>query len=498
MSTNSRRGNRTSTPSLNPSGRPGFRRSNTPPPPSVRLGIDGLPERSEASPFSTSRPRGHEEGEGVPALANPPADVVAAAARRAAPPTPTAKAPAVVPSAPELPHAVAANDAATSGPGRKRRDTLPSKPESAPPAAASDPSVGPDDEEARASLSDGAPAVQSRKSNTGASTAPGAVKRKGRGSNKRTSKATPAPAEVAQDAETAPVAGRKAATAKAEVAVSAHSREPEKSPPFEDERESGGEPALAPDLDQHFFDHGERASAAALEAHEDPDDDPFDDHVDEKMALKNSPAAIARREQNASVVWWGGGFCVLLVLVGLVRSSRSSHVDAPVNEGAVANGSVPTANAQPSLIAVPVPADDPAAPVARANPGSAGPLAAGNGPAGSAVPNTPPANAPVVAKTDEGPAVVPGPAAEPTEGDKKDAVKEKKACEAFLNRGAFAKAVEAGEHSVALDPADGDAWLMLGAAYQSLGKMAEARRSFSSCVAEGKKGSLTECRQMLR
>jgi len=60
------------------------------------------------------------------------------------------------------------------------------------------------------------------------------------------------------------------------------------------------------------------------------------------------------------------------------------------------------------------------------------------------------------------------------------------------------KAVDAGEKSVALDPTDGEAWLMLGAAYQSMGKTAEARRSFSSCVAEGKKGPIGECRAMLR
>ena len=49
-----------------------------------------------------------------------------------------------------------------------------------------------------------------------------------------------------------------------------------------------------------------------------------------------------------------------------------------------------------------------------------------------------------------------------------------------------------------LDPADGEAWLMLGAAYQSMGKNAEARRTFSSCAAEAKRGPINECRAMLR
>jgi len=89
-------------------------------------------------------------------------------------------------------------------------------------------------------------------------------------------------------------------------------------------------------------------------------------------------------------------------------------------------------------------------------------------------------------------------AAEPTADDKKTAAQEKRACQSLLDQGAFAKAVEAGEHSVSLDPTDGEAWLMLGAAYQSMGKPAEARRSFSACVAEGKRGPIGECRSMLR
>ena len=51
---------------------------------------------------------------------------------------------------------------------------------------------------------------------------------------------------------------------------------------------------------------------------------------------------------------------------------------------------------------------------------------------------------------------------------------------------------------MALDPTDGEAWLLLGAAYQEKGLNAEARRAFTSCLKEGKRGPMGECRAMLR
>src|SRR5208283_302311 len=136
----------------------------------------------------------------------------------------------------------------------------------------------------------------------------------------------------------------------------------------------------------------------------------------------------------------------------------------------------PVASASAQVVVIPVPSDEP----------SAAP------PVGSAKFQEPVAvlgEAAKVEGTDPASASPPPPQvpSEPTEADKKNAVKEKRSCQALLDQGAFAKAVEAGERSVALDPADGEAWLMLGAAYQSMGKGAEARRSFASCVAEGKK-----------
>jgi Flp pilus assembly protein TadD len=74
----------------------------------------------------------------------------------------------------------------------------------------------------------------------------------------------------------------------------------------------------------------------------------------------------------------------------------------------------------------------------------------------------------------------------------------KKTAQRALDRGKVAEAIEAGERSVSLDPTDGDAWLLLGAAYQQRGATADARRCFSSCVRQGTRGPRGECAALLR
>jgi Flp pilus assembly protein TadD len=66
-----------------------------------------------------------------------------------------------------------------------------------------------------------------------------------------------------------------------------------------------------------------------------------------------------------------------------------------------------------------------------------------------------------------------------------------------LERGRVAVAIAAGERSVALDPGDGEAWLILGAAYQQKGSTADARRCYRACV-EAERGPKGECAAMLR
>ena len=67
-----------------------------------------------------------------------------------------------------------------------------------------------------------------------------------------------------------------------------------------------------------------------------------------------------------------------------------------------------------------------------------------------------------------------------------------------LERGNAKASIEAGEQSVALDPTDAEAWLILGAAYQARGTYPEARRCFSSCVHIATRGPRGECAALLR
>jgi tetratricopeptide (TPR) repeat protein len=80
----------------------------------------------------------------------------------------------------------------------------------------------------------------------------------------------------------------------------------------------------------------------------------------------------------------------------------------------------------------------------------------------------------------------------------RDAVRLREASRSALERGSLKSSIEAGESAVALDPSDSEAWLVLGAAYQQMGSLEQARRCFRSCLETGKGGSRGECAAMLR
>jgi Flp pilus assembly protein TadD len=87
---------------------------------------------------------------------------------------------------------------------------------------------------------------------------------------------------------------------------------------------------------------------------------------------------------------------------------------------------------------------------------------------------------------------------QPAEPDPAQAGKEKTAARIALERGRLGVAIEAGERSVALDASDGEAWLILGAAYQEKGNAKDARRCYRACVEQAKRGPRGECAAMLR
>jgi hypothetical protein len=454
----------------------------------VRLGIDGLPE---VDPISTSRPRGNE---GIPVLDKPPADVVAAAAAASQPakvaePEPTAKTPVVAEKA-----------TAAVPPAREVLPTLQSAPESV--------NVG----SSEATTSEPPPSMPPRSMSL--SGAPGAVRRKTRGGNLRPS--SPSRSSLPPATVTTSVAPQREHVTQDPVSSRATVPAPVvEEPKSKDTSDRAGVGPASTDVDQEFF---ERESSAGAESHDAHDLD----HYDERMVRMSSPEAQARREKNWMYIRWAAGVCVTLMAAALVRNSMHHSEEAPepppvvtvVPSHAGANGPAGAASTGPALVngapsAAPATSTAPQA-VASAGPAASAiptasaedlpsaPAAAGSaklqepvaalGPAAN-VKGTDPATAQAI------PVVVPP---EPTESERKSAAQEKRSCQSLLDQGAFAKAVEAGERSVALDPADGEAWLMLGAAYQSMGKSAEARRSFSSCVAEAKKGPVNECRAMLR
>jgi len=221
--------------------------------------------------------------------------------------------------------------------------------------------------------------------------------------------------------------------------------------------------------------------------------------VDPKLEQKMRPEVRARRAKLTRVVQWTVAtlamvcVCALAKLVaahGLV--ARTASPPRAMHDGVV---SVAAAAAQPlpstsDEVAKPndgiESAASPSAPVEQpAAPGASAPSAVEEAPAATVV-----AAAPV-------PETAPAqPAAEHADG--KTATEEKRDARTALERSSFAKAVEAGERSVALDRKDGEAWLILGAAYQSLGKLADARRSFLACSKEATTGPVGECRAMLQ
>lgn len=203
-----------------------------------------------------------------------------------------------------------------------------------------------------------------------------------------------------------------------------------------------------------FFEAGERISRASLE--EVPEDDEWENAASKKLAQKAMPHVAERRARFSRVVKWVAGSAAVLCALAGARALAPGH--AP-----------PAAAAQ--KIEAPKPAPEPAKV------------------------ETP--------KVDVPPPVEAAPAAgavkdEPRAADPDAAKADKKVARQNLERGKLADAIEAGERSVGADPTDGEAWLILGAAYQEKGNMTEARRCYRSCVEQGKRGPKSECAAMLR
>ncbi len=252
-----------------------------------------------------------------------------------------------------------------------------------------------------------------------------------------------------------------------------------------------GDLAVEPVADR-FFSEGEVVAArASQEEHEQEWAD-----VVARESRKSLPEVVERRARLSKYVRWAVGGAAVLCLAALGRTLVA-----------------PSTQASSSLHAVNVLAAPLAAPVAPSVAPNVAPAPAARPAAEPAVTTAPPATPePAAARTPE-PAAEPAPAAvavpvidipkaapaeAPAAVDKASAREEKNASRRALERGKVTDAIAAGERSVALDPTDGEAWLLLGAAYQDKGNLGEARRAYTACTKQGTRGPIGECRAMLR
>ena len=255
-----------------------------------------------------------------------------------------------------------------------------------------------------------------------------------------------------------------------------------------------GDLSVEPVADR-FFSEGEFVAARAS-AHE-------HEHewaeVVARESRKSLPEVVERRARLSKYVRWAVGGAAVLCLAALGRTLVAPSTPASGPAASAVNELRPVAAAA----RVEAPEAKAAAPaVAKAEPAAVAPAAAA-----PAAPAAEPAKTAELAAAPAAPAAsveapkvdIPkaeAPAAAPA-GDK-TALDEKNESRRALERGKPADAIAAGERSVALDPTDGEAWLLLGASYQDKGNMAEARRAYLACTKEGKRGPIGECRAMLR
>lgn len=206
--------------------------------------------------------------------------------------------------------------------------------------------------------------------------------------------------------------------------------------------------------------------------------------LDPRHAQKMTAAAHARRAHLSRYVKVAVGLAAALLALGLVfNKMRPKPADEPVKAGIVQHTPdiVPP---QPTEV-TPPPKDVPPPSTTVAAPEVSASASASAAPTDTAAPVASATAPSASASTDVAPP--------PT----KTAAQEKATAKAALEGGSFGLAVAAGERSVSLDAADGEAWLLLGAAYDSLGNKAQARRCYGACVAKGKRGPIEDCRQML-
>jgi cytochrome c-type biogenesis protein CcmH/NrfG len=236
----------------------------------------------------------------------------------------------------------------------------------------------------------------------------------------------------------------------------------------------------AEESERLFFDGDPRANMAATSEPPEPAEVPA------RISRIASPEAERRRKKASTYVALVFGACTILVASATARglfrkaegsaSAQTTLARSEAPKAAIAAPNAPNGANTADLAA-------PAAATATAAPSIA-----------TAAATT--ANAAPAATTTASPDATPDRI--PAAGDPALAKVRKKAAQQALERGKPALAIEEGEAAVALDPEDGESWLILGAAYQEKGDPKKAREAFTSCLKQGKRGPKGECAAMLR
>lgn len=235
----------------------------------------------------------------------------------------------------------------------------------------------------------------------------------------------------------------------------------------------------------------ERPVTFELEHHESGFFSVADEGGDEQDDDATRPAARPyvgnerRRRRAAQYVSGVLAFCGLVALAGIAsRAAADPHTSISGSAMALSNFDVRAPRSGAPAAAAPAPkVDDVPAPAEAAEAPEAppAPIADAPAPVASAAPSASASAAPT--------------AAAPADGDAKA---EKKAAQQALERGKVADAIVHGERSVELDPTDGEAWLILGAARQEKGNPLGAREAYGKCLKLGTRGPKNECAAMLR
>jgi len=275
----------------------------------------------------------------------------------------------------------------------------------------------------------------------------------------------------------------------------------------------GTDPFAEDSFDTAFFAAPEPRDSTSPVALDEPT------HEDERRSRIFSPLAVERRRRFARVVLGVVGACgvvgSLAVVRGMLADPERATLTISTQLASAAEAPSPAARAvAPAVLAPPL--SEPVAPLAMTTlvPSAVSvvmgatdaPSPAEVAPTLAVAPSSETASTPAIA-----PAAAVTPPTDPSAAAQRvasaSAVTPESAAEArrgvaaaveALQRGRVAAAIVAAARATELDPTDGEAWLVLGAAYEERGASADARRCYASCVSQGKRGPRAECAALLR